>query len=298
MMKYSIGILALLSLVMGCKKDETNMTKPPQLKAIKAEPRVGGALLTWEFPADSNYLYGQISYKKIGSKDPDKVYKVNISSFADSMRIDGLLNKYEYIFNIQLFNQDKKTSIAGDGLASNSVKPIVRPAEVSYFPNELTKVQVNDNMVETFTQENSEGPKKNLFDGDKNTYWHTAWSANTAPLPHWIQLNFGQEEEIGAIKFFFRQNNSDESGRPKQWALETSSDGNQWVRVFTSKENLPTSNVAEEQSLNFGKNYKSKFFRLVILKNGGKNYTHLGEVTVFRMRSSLIDKEKEAEDNY
>jgi len=214
------------------------------------------------------------------------------------MRIDGLLNKYEYIFNIQLFNQDKKTSIAGDGLASNSVKPIVRPAEVSYFPNELTKVQVNDNMVETFTQENSEGPKKNLFDGDKNTYWHTAWSANTAPLPHWIQLNFGQEEEIGAIKFFFRQNNSDESGRPKQWALETSSDGNQWVRVFTSKENLPTSNVAEEQSLNFGKNYKSKFFRLVILKNGGKNYTHLGEVTVFRMRSSLIDKEKEAEDNY
>lgn len=297
-MKYSIGILALLALVMACQKEEINMTKPPKLASITAEPRVGGAVLKWEFPTDSNYLYGQISYKKIGSKDPDKIYKINISPFADSMAIDGLLNKYEYMFNVQLFNQDKKHIVGGDVLTSNSVKPVARPAEVTYFPNDLTKIKVNDNMVETFTQENTEGPKKNLFDGDKNTYWHSAWSANTAPLPHWIQLNFGQEEEIGAIKFFFRQNNSDESGRPKQWALETSSDGSQWVRVFKSKDNLPTANVAEEQSLSFGKNYRSKFFRLVILKNGGKNYTHLGEISVFSMRSSLIDKEKEAENNY
>ncbi|MGF7027656.1 discoidin domain-containing protein [Sphingobacterium sp. HSC-15S19] len=297
-MKYNIGIFALLFLAIACKKEEIKMTKPPQLVSVEAEPRIGGTLLKWKLPSDNNYLYGQITYKKAGSKDPDKIYKINISSFADTMRIDGLINKYEYVFNVQLFNQDKKTSIGGDIISSNSVRPIVRPSEVTYFPNELTKIQVTDNMVETYTQESSEGPKKNLFDGDKNTYWHTAWSANTAPLPHWIQLNFPQEEEIGAIKYFFRQNNSDEAGRPKQWGIEISSDGKHWTRVFTSKDNLPTSNVAEEQSLAFDKNYKSKFFRLMILKNGGKSYTHLGEMNVYRMRSSIIDKEKEAEDNY
>ena len=31
----------------------------------------------------------------------------------------------------------------------------------------------------------------------------------------------------------------------------------------------------------------------MILKNGGKSYTHLGEMNVYRMRSSIIDKEKE-----
>ncbi len=36
----------------------------------------------------------------------------------------------------------------------------------------------------------------------------------------------------------------------------------------------------------------------MILKNGGKSYTHLGEMNVYRMRSSIIDKEKEAEDSY
>jgi hypothetical protein len=297
-MKYNIGIFALLFLAIACKKEEIKMTKPPQLVSVEAEPRIGGTLLKWKLPSDNNYLYGQITYKKAGSKDPDKIYKINISSFADTIRIDGLINKYEYVFNVQLFNQDKKTSIGGDIISSNSVRPIVRPSEVTYFPNELTKIQVTDNLVETYTQESSEGPKKNLFDGDKNTYWHTAWSANTAPLPHWIQLNFPQEEEIGAIKYFFRQNNSDEGGRPKQWGIEISSDGKQWTRVFTSKDNLPTSNVAEEQSLAFDKNYKSKFFRLMILKNGGKSYTHLGEMNVYRMRSSIIDKEKEAEDNY
>jgi len=297
-MTYNIRLFALLFLAIACKKEEIKMTKPPQLVSVEAEPRIGGALLKWEFPADNNYLYGQITYKKVGSKDPDKIYKINISPFADTIRIDGLINKYDYVFNVQLFNQDKNTSIAGDIITSNSIKPIVRPSEVTYFPNELTKIQVTDNMVETYTQESSEGPKKNLFDGDKNTYWHTAWSANTAPLPHWIQLNFPQEEEIGVIKYFFRQNNSDEAGRPKQWGIEISSDGKQWTRVFTSKDNLPTSNVAEEQSLAFDKNYKSKFFRLMILKNGGKSYTHLGEMNVYRMRSSIIDKEKEAEDSY
>ena len=122
--------------------------------------------------------------------------------------------------------------------------------------------------------------------------------ASIAAIAHVDLKSKPQEEEIGAIKYFFRQNNSDEAGRPKQWGIEISSDGQQWTRVFTSKDNLSTSNAAEEQSLAFDKNYKAKFFRLMILKNGGKSYTHLGEMNVYRMRSSIIDKEKEAEDNY
>ena len=72
-MKYNIGIFALLFLAIACKKDEIKMTKPPQLVSIEAEPRIGGTLLKWKLPSDNNYLYGQITYKKVGSKDPDKI---------------------------------------------------------------------------------------------------------------------------------------------------------------------------------------------------------------------------------
>src|SRR5690625_5585989 len=60
-------------------------------------------------------------------------------------------------------------------------------------------------MIETYTQESSEGPKANLVDGSTSTYWHSAWSSGVAPLPHWIQINFDQSEEIGGFNYTFRQ---------------------------------------------------------------------------------------------
>lgn len=297
-MRKLIIILIFLTAVHSCKKDEQKLPQPSSVSSLAAEPRIGGALLRWEFPADSNFLYGQITYRKVGSQEPEKIYKVNVSKYADTLLIEGLINKNEYTFQLQLFHQDKNNVIGGASVESNSVRPIARPSEITYFPSELTKLSVTDVMIDTYTQESSEGPKSNLVDGDIATYWHSAWSSGVAPLPHWIQLNFEEKTELGAIKYYFRQNNSDVNGRPTQWAVEISEDGAIWERVYTSPDNLTTDNPTQERSLSFDKNYQSRYFRVMITKNGGESYTHLGEISFYKMASSVIDKEAEAEEDY
>lgn len=278
----------------ACSKDELDLTPPSDVSNIKAEPRVGGALVRWTLPADSNFLYLELRYTKKG-----EVVTTKVSKHTDSVFITGLLNKLEYTFELQPFNANEKGAIGGTTLTSNAVKPIRRPIQTTYFPSQLTKLNVTESMIETFTQETSEGPKKNLLDGDRNTYWHTAWSSGVAPLPHWVRVNFTEPASMGAIKYFFR-NNATQNGRPTQIALETSENGTQWNRVWTSAAGLSvTTPVADEKTLPFDKNYTSKFFRIMILAaQGNTTWVALGDMSFHTMKEELVDLEKLAEDTY
>lgn len=288
-------VIALVLFSLGCKKDTLTLNNPSDVSDVRAEAVIGGAIVRWKLPTDSNFLYLEVSYKK-----NDKVIVTKVSKYTDSLLVEGLLNKLDYTFDVQAFNANHDGEVAGGLLTTNSVKPIIRPVETKYFPNDLTKIEgITVDMVETYTQESSEGPKGNLFDGNINSYWHSSWSANVAPLPHWIIVNFPEETTIGAMKYYFRQNNNDEGGRPSQFALETSEDGTTWKREWTSKDGLAVTPANAEKSLDFDKNFTSKHFRLLILKNpGNKTYTHLGELAFYTMRSELTDMEKLAEENY
>lgn len=293
-MKKIFYLLAILGFI-SCKKQDTlpSVPEPTDVSNIQAEPVIGGALLRWTLPTDSNFLYLEVGYEKDGKKVVE-----NVSKYTDSVVINRLLNKIEYTFTVQSVNRNADNISKGKLLISPSVRPIRRPDEVTYFPNELTKLEITADMLDTYTQEVSEGAKANLVDGNINTYWHSAWSSNTAPLPHWIQITFDEPTELGAIKYYFRQNNGDAKGRPTQFGLLVSDDGVDWAQVWESREGLPTDNPTTEKSVAFDKNYKSKYFRLMILKNGSMNYAHLGEISFYTMDSRVVDKEKEAEDTY
>ena len=114
-------------------------------------------------------------------------------------------------------------------------------------------IPLTNDMIETFTQEGSEGPKENLVDGNTATYWHSAWSSDVAPLPHHIQINFDNPTEIGGLNYTFRQP-SGITDRPNHFDIQTSPDGETWTTVWTSKPGLPVAPVDEMRTLVFDRN--------------------------------------------
>lgn len=293
-MKKIIYFVTIALIIASCKKEvATPLNTPTAVSNVLVQPRIGGALLRWNVPADSNYTYLEVAYDRNGTKRI-----IPVSKYTDSLLVTGLLNKLDYTFTITSVNRDASQEVKGSPQTSPTIKSIRRPDEVTYFSDNLTKVTVPASALVAYTQEPTEGPIANLVDGNINTYWHSAWSSGVAPLPHWIQITMPAPVTIGLIKYWFRQNNTDVAGRPTQIGLETSDDGVTWIRVFTSANNLPTDNPTVGKTLSFGKNFTSRYFRVMILANGGKTYTHLGEMEFYTMAFATVDKEKEAEDNY
>ncbi|WP_430973327.1 discoidin domain-containing protein [Sunxiuqinia rutila] len=281
-----------LAFVAGCNDDEDDKTYqlPSQVSEISVEPRIGGVLVSWTIPTDSNYFYVQTRYEKNG-----RTINTNSSIYTDSVLIDGLINKNEYVFELQTFNE---AVIGGDIVTTDAVRPIRRPLDITYDIENATMLELTEDMIETFTQESSEGPKKNLLDGNINTYWHSAWSSGVAPLPHYIQVTFAEVTKLGGMHYTFRQN-GDNGGRPDQFDLQVSEDGIEWETVWVSSENLPTTPVDDEKTLTFGKNHESRYFRIRIISNpGNKTYTHLSTIHLFSMGERIIDLEEEAEKDY
>ncbi|MBE7640018.1 DUF4959 domain-containing protein [Salegentibacter sp. BLCTC] len=285
--------IALLSLfVISCDKDDENLPAPSNVTNVSAEPRVGAALVKWEIPSDSAFTYLEVRYKKNGKDVLEKV-----SKFTDTLLVEGLINAEEFSFEVQTVNETPTAKTDGQILTTEPVRPIKRKPEITYFPDDLQKQELIPEIIDTYTQEERAGPKEDLIDGDPDTFWHSAWSSGVQPLPHWVQINFKEEKEIGAVKYRFRKN-ADVSGRPSQFGLEISSDGENWERVWESRENLPVDDNSREYKINFDENYSSSYFRVMFLKNGGQNYVHLGELSVYKMKSAIVDKEEEAEEEY
>ncbi len=140
-------------------------------------------------------------------------------------------------------------------------------------------------MVDAWTQETSEGPLAHLIDGNTSTYWHSAWSQNVEPLPHWIEIVFDEEKKIGGFDFTFRQP-SGITDRPNHFDFQVSNNGTDWTTVWESPANLPVEPVDELQSLHFGENFSSRYFRIRILDTyGSRDWTHMSTITVYEMRN-------------
>jgi len=291
--------LLFVLLFISCS-DNTPLEAPSDIAKLTAKPDTGSVVLTWDMPSDSSYLYIDVSYDKYpNSADTSEIIHKRASRYADSLVIDGLLHKYEYTFKVQPFNDNGDDKVGGNTIESEKVKPIRRPVKREYIEDDLTQIEgITPDMIDTHTQEPSEGPKENLLDDDINTYWHSAWSSGVEPLPHWVQFNFKEEQEVVTIKYTLRQT-SDPSGFPTQFGLAVSQDGQDWERIWESEEELPYDPGDAVFTINLDKNHKAQYFRVLILKNqGGTNFVHLSTLKLFTMGLDKIDLEKKAEENY
>ena len=268
-----------------CQKD--NLPEPNSVTKITTSARVGGAVVKWVLPSDTNMRYIQVRYTKNG-----RVIKTNASTFTDTCLITGLLNKIDYTFEVQSFNS---IDVGGAILTAGPVKPIRRGIDTTYT---YAEIPLTAAMLVTYTQETTEGPKTNLVDGNIATYWHSAWSGTTAPLPHWIQITFNSDVLFGGFQYWMRQGGA-ASDRPTQWDVQTSTDGVTYTTVWTSLPNLVVDpSTAMFQQL-VTRPFLAKYVKVRILTNqGGKTYTNLGEFKALGATTITVDREKEAETNY
>lgn len=299
-MKRLSYLLLSVFIFVGCQDGSNPLNVPSNVSSITARPDTGAAVVSWDMPADSSYLYLNVSYDKYPN-DPDtsEIITTKVSKYTDSVLVEGLLNKYEYTFTVQPFNDNGEQKVGGEKLESNSVSPIRRPVKKVYYPDSLTKIEgITGDMMDSYTHHEPAGPESNLIDGDINTIWHSDWSTGVEPLPHWIEYTFDQEVTVGAIKYFLRQT-SDTRGFPTQFALATSEDSTNWKQQWTSEEDLPYNPITEEKTLAFDKNYTSKHLRIMFLENaGGTPWVHMAELYLYKMKVEEIDLEERAEANY
>jgi hypothetical protein len=289
-MKKNIYCVLLSLAIFSCNSDDNKIQSPTEISNIRVHSIVGGAVVKWDIPENSDFTYVEVRYEKNGKTVTEKV-----SKYTDSLVVDDLINKEPLKFKVATVNEVPGSKAEAGLVETEEITPIKREPEVTNF---TIKLSVDNAMIDTYTQEVSEGPKSNLVDGNPATYWHSAWSGGTAPLPHWIQLNFAESKALGEIRFWFRQNSGDKDGRPSKWGLEVSDDKQTWNRVWESPSGLDVTKTDAEQKITFDKNYESRYFRVMILQNGGKNYTHLGEISFYTTGAKVVDKEKEAEDKY
>lgn len=273
------------------------MSAPSDIANVEAEPRVGGALITWDLPADSSFLYLDIAFEKYpDDSGSGEIIRRQASRYTDSLLVDGLLNKYEYTFSVQPFNAKPGKEIGGERWRTNTVKPIRRPVEIVQRYEEIKNI--TSDMIDTHTQEQSEGPKESLIDGNINTFWHSAWSSGVAPLPHWVQFNFNESMKVGAFSYTLRQG-ANASNHPNRFALEISRDGSSWEEVWRSEADLPITPADNEFRMEFDNNFEAPHFRVVILETPAMgSFTYLSTLKLYEMFEEVTDFEEIAEENY
>lgn len=70
------------------------------------------------------------------------------------------------------------------------------------------------------------GPARNAFDGNPDSFWHTVRSPTPAPMPHDLRIDLGGTHVVRAFRYWPRQDSA--SGRIGNYAFYVSADGRTW----------------------------------------------------------------------
>jgi hypothetical protein len=298
-MKKLYYLLLIPLIIIGC--NESALQEPSNISNVSAKADTGAVTVYWNIPPDSNLTYVKVWTKKYpNNPDSDQVISTKASIYADSARINKLLNKYEYTFKVQPFN-NSSDHIKGKGgkvFTTNAVKPVRRPIKTVINDAFAKKISVDPSMTSSPTVDLSNDNTTFLFDDDISTFWQMDWTIGKPP-PYKITINFKKPTAVGALKYTFRQN-GDFRGVPDQLGIAISKDGQNWNMVWESETGLPTDPTDGVHKLHFDKNYTSKHFRVLILKihTPGSNFADLAGLSLYKMSIEKVDEEKKAEQNY
>jgi hypothetical protein len=90
----------------------------------------------------------------------------------------------------------------------------------------------------------------NAFDGDPNTFWHTAWCIAAPPTPHELQIDLGATYYIGGFQYLPRQDQYS-NGNVRNYEFYVSSDGVNWGAAVASGILMTDSSDKAQKQVNF-----------------------------------------------
>ena len=277
--KYFTGLLlcSVVLTITSCKEEEK--VTPVAVTNLRAESTPGRIVLRWNTPKDGNVDYIMVNYH-------DGLLKKDImrtaSTYSDSIEIPNTRKKYgKYKFTVV------SVSSTGDKSEVQTIEKESVPAAKT-VQNDMIDITANN--LSTNAQEPTEGPIKNLLDGNTDTFFHTAWSKNI-PGPHWLQVNLNQEIK-GDYKFYYapRKNGNN---KPTDFDLMGSTDGKTWflIKNFTeAADKLPTTSKDAYTSPIFHAKKPFSMIRIIVNKtNNGTVFFTMSEFKFWTV--SIYDPE-------
>lgn len=228
LISYTGLLFVIMSAVCSCTEEEI-VDYNYQLSNLTAVPSKGAITLRWDRPTIDDLFMVKVEFYNIREK---KNYVMNKSIYADSLTVDGLLARDgDYTFRL--------TAVNAKGQESSTfceVKCACLPVDPSIT---VTSQEVEATMLDNYStnaQEPSEGPLKDLFDGNNSTYFHTPWSSPTI-FPAWVQIEVSQP--VNGAKFY-TINRGNGYGSPGYVEILGSSDGETWTKLYEfSGEDIP-----------------------------------------------------------
>jgi hypothetical protein len=285
--KYYIiqAVFSLLTLG-SCNSADIEEIAPISVAKVTAVPGAGFIDLKWALPDSADYKTLEVRYF-------DHLIKKNVvrlaSVYADSMNIPNTRAKFgKYIFNIQPISE---TNTRGELLTIE--------AESGKAPKTKTWIakgdayKFTDGAITSNAAEPSEGPIKNLHDGDATTFFHSAWSVAVAG-PHYLTFDMGEPVEAFMIETINR-NNGGTGNRPKTVNILGSTDGVEFT-VIKKLINLPNqaSAVYESSGIIIEGDTYPRYIRYSVEEcSAGGPAFNLAELAIFKGKITVIDPEVE-----
>ena len=287
---YSLLAASLLAGLTACSDDDK--TVPGSIfdqSSVTSVAKPGEVVFHWTKPTDPDYYYVKVKYD-----DPQRGEVVkNASAYADSIVIDGLYAKYGALkYQFSFVSRDGgETAPFTVSAQAGAVAPTVKDAGLG------DAITLTGDDLWTDDQESSEGPIKNLVDGNTSTYFHMSWS-DPSPFPHYIVVDL--KKEVYGVTFSYICRNQANKDNPKQIAAFGSEEFGQstsdLAKAFQLEvmSGLPSDQAASYESPHI---ISSKPFRYLWLRidssTSGSNWIALAELSVTEVKTSVYDPENE-----
>ena len=126
-----------------------------------------------------------------------------------------------------LFSPVRAKFVRLRALSEINDEPYTSAAEITVIDeSEAVSVKPKLSLVRVDSEETGgeDGKGANAVDGNTNTFWHTQWQDNTAPLPHEIVIELDPPMPIKGFSYLPRQDGNDH-GTIKDYEFSVSQDG-------------------------------------------------------------------------
>jgi hypothetical protein len=114
-----------------------------------------------------------------------------------------------------------------------------------------------------------------VLDNKSDTYWHTQWQGGSPGPPHFLTIDLGEIKTLHGLSFLDRQ--SDGGGKPKEVAVQVSTDNITWVDAAA----FSLANVKDLQPQFLTIFRDARYLKVIVNESYNASYTHLAELNAF-----------------
>lgn len=285
-------ILMAIGVFAACGDNEKSVTPSVDLSSLnfKAEPGKGEIKITWDkLPETPDFMYMTMTYTD--PRDGQKKVKT-ISPYSQEITIPQTRARFGDAYSFA-FTPYSPTKTAGKTFLLDKCHSLPAEATVTVIRTPITIEAITTN-----AQEPTEGPLANLTDGNKSTFFHTAWSQDCGPN-HWITVDMGQELdrfEIVTINRSGARNNF--PNQVKLYRLNSMNDNNVDIDggVLFSYQH-PSTQAGAECSVMYpaqdqpAMKQRMRYLRYLANGTGGSAFWHLAEFSINKVTVKKFDPE-------